>query len=146
MRERVRRLLFVVLVGAALHPACGPADTTIRASDFDQRCVVDSDCVSVEDGDVCEPCGPSHPAAVVWSASSAFSARESALQSNCSRGCQSYDCMFSNNGDTPFCRRGTCASCPRGTGMDCPPDASIELHDGGIAPIDASDAAFDAQD
>lgn len=152
--NRVRRLLFLVLAGSLINPACGPTDTTIRASDFDQACVVDSDCVGVDDGNVCDVCGPSHPAAVARSASSAFFERANSLQSACSRGgCQTDYCSFFN-ADTPFCGHGTCASCP--AEMDCSPDASvIELRDGGIADtsvfIDAADASVtdadvDAQD
>jgi hypothetical protein len=89
--------------------ACGSGSTTIAATSFDQQCTSASDCVTVEDGDVCGcysgACGAT--AAINRTSLSAFNAEVSALQSNCSQdapiACPA-DCIFS----TAVCKAGTC--------------------------------------
>jgi hypothetical protein len=46
-----------VLPLLAVFVACSSSPRPIHASDYDQSCAVDADCVAVADGDACNPCG-----------------------------------------------------------------------------------------
>ena len=138
MLTRLRRLTLLSIAGVALHPACA-ASTEIRASDFDQSCVHDGDCVGVFDGEVCD-CGPLHGAAIAASAADAFNERRNAMGANCpGSGCNRTICSFSSGwGPGAYCASGKCAVC-----VDCPdagdePDTGFVLRDAKTCPTQAS--------
>ncbi|HEX7604164.1 MAG TPA: hypothetical protein VF316_21245 [Polyangiaceae bacterium] len=137
---RLRRIAVLLIAGVALHPACG-GSTELRASDFDQSCVVDSDCTGVLDGEVCD-CGPSHPAVIASSAARAFNERQSSMAKNCGSGCGGSSACLLMLLSPPgsYCARGTCAVC-----VDCPgadagnePDVGFVLGDAQTCPPPAS--------
>jgi hypothetical protein len=121
---RVRRIAVLLVAGVALHPACD-ASTELHASDFDQSCVVDSDCTGVFDGEVC-PCGPSHPAAIASRAEDAFRERQNAMAGNCSQGCfTTKACGFAWGAPSAYCANGTCTVC-----VECPDAGNVEPDSG----------------
>lgn len=52
----MQRTHFLVAVAAAL-VGLAACRADIRAADYDQTCVVDTDCIAIEEGDVCQSCG-----------------------------------------------------------------------------------------
>lgn len=125
------RLAFLALVLAA----CGSSESssdggvpTIRASDFDQSCAQNADCVAVEDDTPC--CNICPNAAINAGALAAFDAdwaKQAALCTPQDRQCASIAC---NTAEHAACSNGTCvfvhcsgSICPDAdAGADAPSD------------------------
>ena len=98
----------VVVTLVACSSSSGSAPAQIHASDYDQRCTTASDCVVVNDGDVCgcQGCGT---AAVSQSAAMQYQADYQKLRSACgpSGPCPALLCVVT----IATCSAGTCQVC-----------------------------------
>ncbi len=84
---------FALAAVACLLVACSSSSShqaNIAASDYDQSCQQDDECVAVYEGDVCA-CGGCDNAAINASDSTAYSADRDAAQSTCPSGQQCFD-------------------------------------------------------
>lgn len=85
MRQKSKLHIFVtslfILISAA---GCGESKTYISASDYDQTCERDNECIRVIEGNVCE-CG--HPAAINIDARDEFREDKRRMSRNCNEGC-----------------------------------------------------------
>ncbi|MGM0555320.1 MAG: hypothetical protein ACQEVA_02980 [Myxococcota bacterium] len=83
----------------------GPASVVLKASDFDQSCETDSDCVLVPAGEQCGPC-PACPTAPI-SIDGEPEFRQALSQVDCrttESGAQCEPCKLRE----PYCDQGTC--------------------------------------
>jgi hypothetical protein len=95
----------------------------IHASDYDQSCGTDSDCIGVQDGDAC--CLPCITAAINVKDQAKFDADANTLHAACgNQVCPAVDCSAPGQ---PTCSGGRCTLAPR-TSLDAGPsgDASPE--------------------
>lgn len=90
----------------------------IRASDYNQSCIADADCVLIDEGSSC--CTSCGNAAINKSDQAKYQAAAQQRQNTCVKmACPAIACVFS----TPYCNAGKCTSCKN--------PSSCSAHDGG---------------
>ena len=119
--------------GTWICPVCqdaSPPPPPIRASDYNQKCSVGSDCIAIEEGDVCG-CGGCGNAAINVSDQGRFNADETSRRAQCAPSAQ--PCPDGCQLTQAYCSGGTCAVCHQpGCALDAGPgDAGTDIGLGG---------------
>ena len=107
------RLLHSCLLWAALSGGCSSTNTplTIRASDYNQSCMVDTDCVLIDEGSSC--CGSCGNAAINKADQAKYQAAATQRHSTCQpMACPALACVFS----APYCNADKCDACHNPSG------------------------------
>jgi hypothetical protein len=123
--------LLLLLACSSASSTSGGGPTTIKASDYNQTCQSNADCVLVNDGDLCG-CLACGSAAINHSAQAQFQADADQRKKSCSgppTACPAIACAYAvavcNAGICGICRTPGCANADGGT-SDAAPEAGAD--------------------
>jgi len=114
---------FAVFIGLTFADGCSSSKSPcsiVLASDYDQSCTVDTDCVSVGQVPVC-PALACYADCTMWTISKSAAAQYMTALSRASASVAGESCGCANYNPYPCCRGGTCT-----TTCDSPTDAGAE--------------------